>query len=73
MNAKDNPDGFLSHFLSLRNFLVFGFIDSLKGGVAFCDTPLIQHLFVYSSYIFARSTMKSTHLSMPTRPEFRET
>ncbi len=28
--AKDNPDGFLSHYLSLRSLWCRGFIDKLK-------------------------------------------
>jgi len=33
-DAKGNPDGFLSHYPSLRNFRPGGFFDSLKGGKA---------------------------------------
>ena len=30
LNAKGNPDGFLSHYLSLRNFRLSSFFDSLR-------------------------------------------
>ena len=49
LNAKGNPDGFLSHYLSLRNFRLSSFFDSLRRrGARPCAITFLFYCFCSS-------------------------